>query len=82
MPPQNIEAEEAVLGAIMLKAEAFSIVSEVLTPEDFYRESHRVLFKTMQELFYDHQAIDMVTVVESLRKKKELDKISIVMDFE
>ncbi len=75
MPPQNLEAEEAVLGAIMIKEEAFSTVSEILTPEDFYREANRLLFKTMQELFYEHEAIDLVTVIESLRKKKELEKV-------
>ncbi|MBO6177951.1 MAG: replicative DNA helicase [Selenomonadaceae bacterium] len=75
MPPQNLEAEEAVLGAIMIKEEAFSTVSEILTPDDFYREANRLLYKTMQELFYEHEAIDIVTVIESLRKKKELEKV-------
>jgi len=73
IPPQNIEAEQAVLGAMMIEREAISKVAELLRPEDCYREAHRLIFNAMLELFNKNDAVDMVTVIEFLRKGDKLE---------
>ena len=73
VPPQNVEAEQAVLGAMMIEREAISKVSEVIRPEDFYREAHRLIFNAMMELFNKNEAVDLVTVVEVLRRDEKLE---------
>lgn len=73
IPPQNIEAEQAVLGAMLIEREAISKVVELLRPEDCYREAHRLIFNAMLELFNKNDAVDMVTVIELLRKGDKLE---------
>lgn len=73
LPPQNIEAEQSVLGAVLLDNEALPKVLEVLSPEDFYRESHRKIFNAMVELFERNEAIDLITITDSLKRNNELD---------
>lgn len=73
VPPQNIEAEQAVLGAMLIEREAISKVAEFLRPEDCYREAHRLIFNAMIELFNKNDAVDMVTVIEFLRKEDKLE---------
>jgi len=75
VPPQNIEAEQAVLGAVLIKKEALTEVQEILQPEDFYREAHRVVYSAMEELFLHNEAVDLVTLTEQLRKKDQLEKV-------
>ena len=50
VPPQNIEAEQAVLGAVLLEREALYSAAEIVVPEDFYRQSHQRLFRVMLDL--------------------------------
>jgi len=73
IPPQNIEAEQAVLAAMLIEREAISKVVELLRPEDCYREAHRLIFNAMLELFNKNDAVDMVTVIEFLRKGDKLE---------
>lgn len=73
IPPQNIEAEQAVLGAMLIEREAISKVAEFLRPEDCYREAHRLIYNAMLELFNKNDAVDMVTVIEFLRKEDKLE---------
>src|SRR5450631_4336487 len=73
VPPQAKELEEAVLGAIMLEKSAFDTVVEILKPECFYVESHQRIFQAMQSLAQKSQPIDMLTVVEELRFREELE---------
>lgn len=73
LPPQNIEAEQSVLGAVMIEQGALLKAIEVVIPEDFYRESHRKIFRSMLELFDKGEAIDLVTLTEQLERKNELD---------
>ena len=73
IPPQNIEAEQAVLGAMLIEREAISKVAEFLRPEDCYREAHRLIYNAMLELFNKNDAVDMVTVIEFLRKGDKLE---------
>lgn len=73
IPPQNLEAEQAVLGAMLIEREAISKVAELLRPEDCYREAHRLIYNAMLELFNKNDAVDMVTVIEFLRKEDKLE---------
>jgi replicative DNA helicase len=75
VPPQAKDLEEAVLGAIMLEKSAFDTVIEILKPECFYVESHQRIFKAMQGLAQKSQPIDILTVVEELRFREELDMV-------
>ena len=73
VPPQAKEAEEAILGAIMLEKGAFDTVIEILKPECFYVDAHQRIFKAMQSLAGKNSQIDLLTVVEELKFKEELD---------
>ncbi|HET7001323.1 MAG TPA: DnaB-like helicase N-terminal domain-containing protein, partial [Puia sp.] len=73
VPPQARELEEAVLGAVMLEKTAFDTVIEILKPECFYSESHQRIYQAMQSLAQKSQPIDMLTVVEELRFREELE---------
>ena len=73
VPPQAKDLEEAVLGAIMLEKSAFDTVIEILKPECFYVESHQRIYRAMQGLQQKNQPIDILTVVEELRTREELD---------
>ncbi len=75
IPPQNLEAEQAVLGALMLEPEVGSSVFEMLQPEDFYRDSHRLIFSAIRDLFNKGDPIDLVSVAEALRQQGRLEQI-------
>ncbi len=75
IPPQNLEAEQSVLGAIMIEKEAIIQVSDILKPEDFYRGNHQKIFKTMLELFQTGEAIDILTLSSRLKEKEVLEDI-------
>ncbi len=75
VPPQNIEAEQAVLGAMLIDKEAIAKATEVLSADDFYREAHRVIFSAMLELYNKNEAVDMVTVTEILKRDNKLEDI-------
>src|ERR1044072_6746360 len=72
---QAKDLEEAVLGAIMLEKNAFDTVAEILKPECFYVEGHQRIFRSMQSLAQKSQPIDILTVVEELRSKEELEMV-------
>ncbi len=75
VPPQNIEAEQAVLGAMMIDKEAISKATEILRENDFYRQDHRAVYQVIVDLFSKNQAVDMVTVTESLKREGKLDDV-------
>nr|WP_304259156.1 replicative DNA helicase [Phascolarctobacterium succinatutens] len=75
VPPQNIEAEQAVLGAMLIDKEAIAKATELLSADDFYREAHRVIFSAMLELYNKNEAVDMVTVTEILKRDNKLEDI-------
>lgn len=75
VPPQNIEAEQSTLGAMLLEKEAIVRVTEFLTADDFYKESHRVIFDTIVELVDKGEPVDLITLTEALRQKGQLDKV-------
>ena len=73
IPPQALDLEEAVLGAMMLENDRLAEVIEVLKPEVFYKESHQIIFSAIQRLFGQNEPVDILTVTEELRKSGELD---------
>lgn len=75
LPPQAPELEEAVLGAIMLETDAYSIVSEILKPECFYKIAHQKIYEAIQELVVHQQPVDLHTVTEQLRKSGTIDEV-------
>ena len=66
VPPHNNEAEQSVLGSILLKEDSFAPVIDILSPEDFYRKSHRLIFESMIDLFQRNEPQDLVTVTNHL----------------
>ena len=75
IPPQSIELEQAVLGALMLEKDAIIDVQEYVKAETFYLEEHRIIFQAIQELSFEMKAIDLYTVNERLKSRKEIDKV-------
>ena len=75
VPPQAKDLEEAVLGAIMLEKSAFDTVIEILKPECFYLDANQRIYRAMQSLQQKNQPIDILTVVEELKSKVELEMV-------
>lgn len=75
VPPQAIDLEEAVLGAIMLEKDAFIAVSEFLKPDSFYLEAHQKIYRAVIDLSTQEKVIDILTVTEQLRKTEELNEV-------
>lgn len=74
VPPQNIEAEQCLLGSVLLGSHAFDKVAPLLVPVDFYDPKHQLIFEIMKELSGDNSAVDSLTVIEKLRAKGALDR--------
>ncbi|MCT3400443.1 replicative DNA helicase [Lentilactobacillus hilgardii] len=75
VPPQNIEAEKAVLGSIFLSTDALIDAMEYLDPNDFYKHSHQIIFQAMVKLSDDDQAVDGITVTDTLKDQNNLDDV-------
>jgi len=75
LPPQAVDLEEAVLGALMLEKDALSVVIDILKPETFYTEAHNKIFEAITNLFQKSSPIDILTVSTELRKMGSLDMI-------
>lgn len=75
VPPHNIEEEQSVLGAMFLTQDAALSATEMIRPDDFYREANRVVFQVMQKLIQRNEAVDLVTVTEELRKSNLLEQV-------
>ncbi len=74
-PPNNTDAEKSILGGLLVQPEAFEVVSDILTPQDFYKLVHQKLYKVMVDLHNRREPIDIVTVSNELKSKKELEQI-------
>jgi replicative DNA helicase len=74
LPPHDLEAEESVLGAMLISPSAVIAVGERLQRDDFYRESHRLIYDSIVELFSQGEAIDIVTVADHLTLKGQLEQ--------
>lgn len=75
LPPQNIEAEQSVLGAILLENEILASVVEMLAPEDFYKDSHKKIFLAMLDLYKKNEPIDLITLTEQLSRREQIEEI-------
>ena len=75
LPPQALELEEVVLGALMLEKDAYSVVSEFLKPECFYKESHQNIYTAITNLALNQEPIDMLTVTQQLKKIGKLEEV-------
>ena len=75
LQPQARELEEAVLGAVMLEKDAYSIVSEILKPECFYEKAHEKIYAAIVDLALSQRPVDMLTVTEQLKKRGELEDV-------
>lgn len=75
LPPQSIELEESVLGAIMLEKDAYSIVAEILRPESFYKDAHTKIYEAMRTLAQQENPIDMLSVIEQLKKQGTIEEV-------
>lgn len=73
LPPQARELEEAVLGALMLEKDAYSIISDILKPESFYDSVHQMIFGAIQGLAMQQKPVDVLTVIEELKRRGELE---------
>lgn len=75
MPPQAVDVEEVLLGALMLESDASLQVIDLLSPESFYKKEHASIYEAIQNLMKNHHPVDLMTVTEELRKKSKLDEV-------
>ncbi len=75
LPPHSIEAEQSVLGAMMLSNKAIAEITEILRPEDFYKDAHRKIFETAYSLYAMGEPVDPLTMAEALRAKGQLESV-------
>ena len=67
--PHSVEAEQSVIGAMLMDRDAITIASEILTTEDFYQKQYGILFEAMVELYTENSPVDLVTLQNRLREK-------------
>ncbi|HLA23882.1 MAG TPA: replicative DNA helicase, partial [bacterium] len=75
IPPQNLDAEQGILGSMLLDRDAIARVVELIRAEDFYRDAHRRIFEAMTDLFERGEPVDLITVTDRLRDKGQLDDV-------
>ena len=75
VPPNNLEAEQAVLGGVLLNNDAMNQLMDIISPEDFYREAHATIFDGMALLYKESEPIDVITLSEVLTRKSNLEKV-------
>ncbi len=75
LPPQNLEAEQAVLGSLLIDKDAIIKIADILRPSDFYRDVHGMIYEAMQELYEHHEPIDVVSLSNRLEEKRKLEVV-------
>jgi len=75
IPPQNIEAEQSLLGSLLIDKDAIIKVADIIRPDDFYKESHRIIFEAMGNLFNRREPIDILSLSNCLEEKGQLERI-------
>jgi replicative DNA helicase len=75
LPPQNVEAEQSILGAILIDNNALIAALELIVEDDFYKESHRRIFSSMAELFDRNEPIDIITLTDQLKRKNDFEAV-------
>lgn len=79
LPPQNLEAEMSVLGGVLLENDALNRALELLIPDDFYRDSHRQIFKALIALSDRNEPADLVTLTAELKKSNQMENVGAVL---
>ena len=75
LPPQNLEAEQGVLGSILIDNEVLHDIIPMLKAEHFYRDSHQILYRAIRDVYEQAKAVDSITLEEELRRRGELEKV-------
>jgi len=75
IPPQNLDAEQAVLGTILLQDKSILKIAEILSPEDFYRDAHKTIYRAMLDLFERREPHDLITIANILTDRNKLDEV-------
>ena len=75
LPPQNIEAEQMVLGAVLIDHQSIEKVIDFLNPDDFYKDAHRKIYEAMTEMHWDGEVIDLVTLADAIKGKVGLENV-------
>jgi replicative DNA helicase len=74
LPPQNLDAETSLLGAVLIDEDVLTRVSDKLVADDFYDRRHQLIYAAMISLYEHHQPVDLLTLADQLKKKGELDE--------
>ncbi len=75
IPPQNVEAEQSVLGSLLIDKEAIVKIADIVRPEDFYKDTHRLIFEAMLELYEKREPIDVLSLTSRLKDRNQLEAI-------
>lgn len=75
IPPHSVESEQSILGSIILDKDAIITVAETINPGDFYKEAHKIIYESMLSLNSNNEPIDLITLIEELRKEGHLDNV-------
>lgn len=75
VPPSNLEAEQSLLGALLIDKEALTKVADMISPEDFYKEGHRIIFQAALDLYEHREPIDVLSLTNRLEEKSEIENI-------
>ena len=75
IPPHSVESEQSILGSIILDKDAIITVAEIINPGDFYKEAHKIIYESMLSLNSSNEPIDLITLIEELRKEGHLDNV-------
>ncbi len=75
IPPQNLEAEQAVLGSLLIDKDAIIKIMDIVTPEDFYKDKHKMIFEAITDLYTRHEPIDVVSLTNRLTERQQLDAV-------
>ena len=75
LPPQNIEAEQSILGSLMLSKEAIIKIADLVKPKDFYHPAHEIIYETIIDLYENREPIDLLSLSNRLKEKGKLEEI-------
>lgn len=75
IPPHSLEAEESLLGALLIDKDAIIKVADTLMPQDFYKDAHQIIYETIRELYSNQEPIDIITLASRLEDKKHLEAV-------
>jgi replicative DNA helicase len=75
IPPQNVDAEMSLIGAVLIDEDVLADLSEIVKPRDFYDKRHHTIYDAMLRLFEHHKPVDLLTLTDELKKKKQLEEV-------